>query len=172
MSQFRGPTAPYARLAEALKRAPLEPVEREALKTMPGFSDTYSRIISAAKSSRAVNADAFLSICHVKGWDPLTCRAADDLMPPWRGTIVWPHLALALKHEAEVLELGVRPCARRAKVSHLAWHRASHGLPMCVDNLFRLCAHLDRHPHDVTATAPMRPVSRETIRETAIGSGA
>lgn len=157
---------PFERLAAALHGAQLETVEHNALKSMPGFRGPYRRIIAAARAGRPVNADAFLSICHAKGWDPLTCRVADDAMPPWRGPIVWPHLALALRHEAEVLGKGVRPCATRAGVSATAWWRASGAMPVNVENLFRLCAHLGRHPHEVTAVETPIPVSRVTTTET------
>ena len=165
---YRGPLGPFERLAGALRREPLDLLERTLLSRREGFGENTSRLLSAAKVGRPVNADAFLVIHHLRGWDPLTSKPADALMPPWRGNIVWAHLALALRHEAEVLDKGVRPCAARAGVSYATWHRASHGLPVCVDNLFRLCAHFDRHPHEVTALAVPAPVSRETTPVTPV----
>ncbi|MFG1247635.1 hypothetical protein [Xanthobacter flavus] len=167
-------SCPHARLAAALRLAPLSAEEIATLQDMPGLA-AARRVIPAARAGRPVNADAYLSLCRVKGWDPLTCRAADKGMPPWRGAIVWPHLALTLRHEADVLGKGVRPCAKRAGVSASTWWRVSSGQPVSVANLVRLCAYFDRHPHEVTAPeiparAPARPnVPRETSTETGAG---
>lgn len=166
MTQHRGLNAPFSRLAEALAREPLTDDERRRLRDMPGFERQIPRILAAARSGRAIGADAFLSLHHLRGLDPLTSRAADPLMPARRGPLVWGHLAVALRYVEEhggCAPRTARACARHAKVNVMAWHRARHGQPMSMGNLLALCAALDRHPHDFTAPAePVPLVPRET----------
>lgn len=167
--QRRGSPGPFERLAEALRLDPLTRDERFRLRGFPGLDGSRGRTYGKAESGRDIGADAFLSIHHIKGWDPLTSRPADALMPKWRGGIVWPHIALAVRFEVECMSVSARRLAELARMPPVALHRVFHGQIVGVENLFRVCAYFDRHPHQITAG---NPVSRGTLAETAAPAAA
>jgi len=154
---LRASRTPCARLAAALAREPLTLPEIDALKHRLGLDGGRGlhagRVIASIKAGRAT-ADSFLAAHAVKGWDPLTSRPADPLMPPARGAVLWHLLGIALRIDRELFVRSLRKAAALARVDIATLSRAENGMPIGADNLLRLCAVLDRHPHDFQRPLP------------------
>lgn len=152
------PADAHARLAQALQRKPFTDAERARLRERLSLEAGAGRIVGALRHGRPASADSFLAAHAVKGWDPLTSRAADPHMPPAGGPVMWNMLALALRLSRLMTggeEMGYREAAKLARVPLVTWCRAENAQPVGVVNLLRLCAFLDRHPNDFCT--PERP---------------
>ncbi len=169
--QYCGTDEYEVRLAALLREAPL--TQEETVQLVREGRATIGRLdLPAARGARAVGANTFLAIHHIRGLDPLTGEPIGLDVPPWQGGVVWPHLACALSLDAYAKRENVRQCATRFGMSHVTWHRAAHGHPVCVKNFFLLCAGLGRHPHRFTAPVNPGRVARETTTETSAAASA
>lgn len=121
--------------------------------------------IAMLAASRIVNAEAFLSLCHATGIDPVTGEAREIIIRPI--IIDWQQFALAVRMRRAYPWTDIRTAAKRAKVSMATFSRAANGHPLSIGSMLKLCAYAGVHPD---LYAQPRPTGQEAYH-TALTAG-